>query len=771
VRGEKLRVTSGATIAFSSQGSTYVEDFAEVQASEVRWLNEAAGDRELLIGPSGKPAGDRASIMAHAPVQGRGIALSGGGIRSAAFALGAMQAIDQKLGDAETGTGGLRRFHYISSVSGGGYMGAAVRLGMEKNGGAFPFSTIGDRADNAAVGHIRNHSRYLIPGGLKDVIGCLVVLLRGFAVNATLVLAGLLIAAGLTGLFNPNQQAFATPDVLGWEWFPSEAVMKPLLTPLGSFAYTKLLLLLGVVALAAWGIRRSLSRECDEFEGFWFWSLYAWLATVAAAALFELQPFAVAGLFYSSDAAASPTTSEQSLLGAITAALSRLSVYLAPLTAAAAVASRLFGDAVKAGMADHSVKSMAGKAVAVLAMLFVSLALPLILWIIYLNLTLWTDIGFMGRPGWLQWIIAGACGRPDIGSIDTGLSAAFPPSPGLNDACQAPRLIAWLFVATGFVLFAVTWLLRPNANSLHRLYRDRLSKAFLFDPRTAMAKSASEPTPCGHMRLNDIKPSTGPLPLINCALNVQGSRAVNRRGRNADFFFFSPVFTGSSATGFVRTEAVNAKKRPLIPDIGTAVAVSGAAASSNMGGNTVRGLAPTLALLNIRLGYWIDNPRRLCRDVAQRPPIWERLLGLYLVAEMFSLLDERAAQVYLTDREPRPLRAPPPAREDDRRRRWRGRSRLRLFILHRCAAFRPDRSRRAHRSRLVGDPRGVDGSGRELSRGGHGPPRGVRKAACRRRRDRLWRHRRCAHLRQGFDDGGRERLREGLQARPSAVSA
>src|SRR5262249_37640086 len=42
-----------------------------------------------------------------------------------------------------------------------------------------------------------------------------------------------------------------------------------------------------------------------------------------------------------------------------------------------------------------------------------------------------------------------------------------------------------LYLELGILLFVLSWLLKPNANSLHRLYRDRLSKAFLFDPRTA----------------------------------------------------------------------------------------------------------------------------------------------------------------------------------------------------------------------------------------------------------------------------------------------
>ena len=48
-----------------------------------------------------------------------GLALSGGGIRSATFSLGVVQALARR--DL------LKNFDYISMVSGGGYLGASVR--------------------------------------------------------------------------------------------------------------------------------------------------------------------------------------------------------------------------------------------------------------------------------------------------------------------------------------------------------------------------------------------------------------------------------------------------------------------------------------------------------------------------------------------------------------------------------------------------------------------------------------------------------------------
>jgi predicted acylesterase/phospholipase RssA len=51
-----------------------------------------------------------------------GLALSGGGIRSASFCLGALQALDK--------AGVLKKIDYLSTVSGGGYIGTSLSAAM-----------------------------------------------------------------------------------------------------------------------------------------------------------------------------------------------------------------------------------------------------------------------------------------------------------------------------------------------------------------------------------------------------------------------------------------------------------------------------------------------------------------------------------------------------------------------------------------------------------------------------------------------------------------
>ena len=63
-----------------------------------------------------------------APADLAALCLSGGGIRSAAFALGVLQGLARR--------GLLTRFHYLSTVSGGGYTGAWLTTLLQHRGAA-----------------------------------------------------------------------------------------------------------------------------------------------------------------------------------------------------------------------------------------------------------------------------------------------------------------------------------------------------------------------------------------------------------------------------------------------------------------------------------------------------------------------------------------------------------------------------------------------------------------------------------------------------------
>jgi hypothetical protein len=83
----------------------------------------------------------------------------------------------------------------------------------------------------------------------------------------------------------------------------------------------------------------------------------------------------------------------------------------------------------------------------------------------------------------------------------------------------------------------------------------------------------------------------------------------------------------------------------------TAVATSGAAMSPNWGFHSSPTMAFLLTIFNVRLGLWIRNPRhkrfRLRARHSNPSSPWFGLF--YLVAELFGMVNDEAAFVYLTD--------------------------------------------------------------------------------------------------------------------------
>ncbi|MET0222556.1 MAG: patatin-like phospholipase family protein, partial [Tardiphaga sp.] len=218
-----------------------------------------------------------------------GLTMSGGGIRSASFCLGVTQALHgEKVFD---------HIDYLSTVSGGGYLGASISTTMAATGGEFVFGeeirTTGQKAlsdlkDTAAVAHIRDYSNYLIPRGLSSLSTALAIIVRGLVANAALVLPVVLFFAAITVFANPSRSSLLQPDIFG--------VRLPFL-PASHFGVTLLLLGVTFIAFLLWAIRRSEAGIVSEFctpapvRAAW------WLGAVAGVAMFEAQPFVIDGMF------------------------------------------------------------------------------------------------------------------------------------------------------------------------------------------------------------------------------------------------------------------------------------------------------------------------------------------------------------------------------------------------------------------------------------------------------------------------------------------
>lgn len=569
------------------------------------------------------------------PTEGSGVAglaLSGGGIRSASFCLGALQALDN--------AGALKNIDYLSTVSGGGYIGTCLSAAMTHAKGDFPFTSSLTQDEPYPVQHIRNHSNYLFPHGSINVFYNVAIYLRGLLANALLILPWLLVLAAITIFFKPDSESLHV-SIRGT--FPAAFNAD-------HFGATLIALCVFGLLLLIWGLWRSLDITSWEAEidiGS-PWTLVS--AIVLILLLFivfcELQPFVLDGIFKS---AARPGGIFSSFVGWLQA----LAAVLAPFSAAVAFFSRSFGRLLKQGAERPSLAALASRAAGRAAVYIAGAAIPFLLWMAYLYLCFAgiKDVNISGyhAPLWLS----------DVSQRWFGDTPPF----------GTP--IAWFYLATGVVLFLLSLLLAPNANSLHRLYRDRLSKAFLFDPTRIEGRRSGtgfkresvsisglaadeqlkyedfELAPIDRLKLSEISWVDAPFHLINTALNIQGSKYANRRGRNADFFVFSPKFIGSSATQYVKTKEFEDGVPEL--DLATAMAVSGAAASSNMGASSIKALTPTLAILNIRLGYWVANPRQLAQDRKPSSVFASVFDQFYFLQELLGLMRESSGTIYLTD--------------------------------------------------------------------------------------------------------------------------
>ena len=170
-------------------------------------------------------------------------------------------------------------------------------------------------------------------------------------------------------------------------------------------------------------------------------------------------------------------------------------------------------------------------------------------------------------------------------------------------------LRALFVIAVAMVLWAYCWfVVDVNRTSIHAMYRDRLASTFLIgiDPKGDIGVEHD-------IDLEDINAyvagSTAPYHLINAALNLQGSNDIGVRNRQCGFFILSKRFTGSMRTGYCRSEVMEQAFPQM--SLATAMAISAAAASPNMGRSTNAGLVAFMTMLNIRLGIWIPNPGRV----------------------------------------------------------------------------------------------------------------------------------------------------------------
>jgi predicted acylesterase/phospholipase RssA len=186
-------------------------------------------------------------------------------------------------------------------------------------------------------------------------------------------------------------------------------------------------------------------------------------------------------------------------------------------------------------------------------------------------------------------------------------------------------LLCLLFL--GVALF-VSWRVNINEFSIHYLYRNRLVRCYLgatvkkrnAQPFTGFAEADNFALASLQIPVNSNDARDGrPLPILNTSLNVVRGKELALQTRKARSFALTPIHGGFTRpfpckrdwqAAYAPTERL-ACKLPGFKDgvtIGTAVAISGAAASPNMGSYSDPGLGFLMTLFDVRLGWWIGNP-------------------------------------------------------------------------------------------------------------------------------------------------------------------
>jgi predicted acylesterase/phospholipase RssA len=546
---------------------------------------------------------------------GIGLALSGGGIRSASFSLGVVQLLlNEDL---------LQRVDYLSTVSGGGYVGSSITWWLHQATERSPdlqdgldtyqafrqqfgSKVLGARTRLAAsfsskspwlrsnwLAFIRQHGNYLQPRGV-GYIALAAPLLR-------ICLFSLIIySAALVGLFclvRAVETQGKVPAVL------QLACIGPLF---GDACHRQLLTSVGITVAAFLSALLAAAS--------WLYGLMTWLTS-------------------------GPRSGAQTVLYEMR---SRFRAY------SGALLSWIIWSLLVVSIepAYESLRWLWARVLAVAGSLTLG--------------SIGTAYQFLkGRaqsksPSWVSHArLIATSGFVIYGLVIASYGIALKPPNPLESGLWA------LGLSAGFGLFVNT-----NFSGLARLYRDRLMEAFLpnldsvANNRWKLAETANV------QKMADLKgrlkkdqslvqadPAHCPRPLhiVNCNAVLMDSCNDLFRNRGGDSFFISPLWSGSNATGWCPTPRLGDGAMTLA----TAMSISGAAANPNAAPNGLgvtrnRFVSFLMSLFSIRLGYWMANPALNITEKkpSNRPNLWfpgfrQGLLG--------SGLSEAANFIELTD--------------------------------------------------------------------------------------------------------------------------
>jgi hypothetical protein len=691
-----------------------------------------AEERRILRIPEQSPGSGRDEPPLSA------LCISGGGIRSATFALGALQGL------ADHGV--LGDFDYLSTVSGGGYIGGWL-TSWKQRAGCLEKVLPALRTDAPLpadgqidpIGHLRDYNNYLSPrmGFLSaDTWTLAATVIRNMTLN-WLVLLPLLMFALMAprlilalGLFKDNFAPFygfpippAVLSFLGYAipvisgGFFALAIFNAMryLPGVGGRAHSEkdfLMNCLTPMVLAALGFMTYDSwfnpSDLDVAPPPPYPVMLAWIGGFCAAGWIAFLVFCVNGIRQRLRYLFGPISLAIILTGAGTALAARLlvtSIYLETswplyttigpplLLLAFMTAGSLFVGLTSRTLGDEDREWLARAAAWMLLFVFCWAGICGLVLIapsgIFALHSIWARSGIATLGGLAGWI----CSAAGFGSRSTpDEPAGQTTKPTLKSGVKevvaklaAPVFVAalliglailtnWMLSATGLapsdwtsheqfleftrvdliVLGALAFLLiawvaaryiNINKFSLHAMYRSRLIRAYLGASNKAPKNNPFLAfTETDNIHMGKLTPTLKPFHVVNITLNLVAGKRLAWQQRKAESFTVSGLHSGSWRLGYRPSSAYGGRDGI---SLGTAITISGAAASPNMGYHSSGVVGFIMTLFNARLGAWLGNPGP-AGESTWREDGPSSAVGS-LVKEAFGLTNDDSKYVYLSD--------------------------------------------------------------------------------------------------------------------------
>jgi hypothetical protein len=599
-----------------------------------------------------------------------GLALSGGGIRSATFNLGLLQSLGR--------LGILGHVDYLSTVSGGGYIGAfwtawLCRRGSRTGSARFPVGNDGRGGERSEVRHLREFSRFLLPrvriietefwGIVMTIIGG--VLPSFLAAMAVLMIGWYLWIAGLIALSLPGGWGPGVPAILLLVYFALselgwQKAGRAERSFLDAFAYA--VTGLAATALFFFGLKSGVLTRTNSIAAGWASYSPSWSSCTAATAVLTV-PAALAGC-----------TVALLVLRLIAARLGHAADWVSGRIPAGPGAEAATGKRI-------SVPALVGMERCVTRLLGLTVGFAAVA-------ALWLLAGWLSSSGHSLYIKFTAGGTTILtGFFVWAKKWLTEPEEETRGSKSADAIWGWLKRATPKVLAGLVWLLLflivgssvhwwgdgPDGSlegtfwlplavaagiialtlllfdssrvGLHDFYRSRIARCYLGasnqsilgheDKRAALNRYVAE-RPGDDLTLGELRNLDRPLHLVCVAANDISGDPLGNLYRGAR----SAVLSGHGISLGDETARLDGLR------FSTAITASAAAFNSQMGRISMD-LGPAVSFLmsalNLRLGLWVPHPSNRYRRGTYLFP------GRFFLMELFGLSHTDGANLHLSD--------------------------------------------------------------------------------------------------------------------------